>query len=91
MHIPSILYILLINFFPLASGLFPLFTDAMYQNLGYPLASSLLGGLAFAFSIVPFLLMEYGPCVRKKSRVARRIARQQEERAAHAVRIREER
>jgi hypothetical protein len=63
----------------------------MYQNLGYPLASSLLAGLAFAFSIVPFLLMEYGSCVRKKSRVASQIAWQQEQRAAHSVRIMEER
>ena len=71
---------------PLASGIFPLFTDAMYRNLGYPQASSLLGGLAFAFSILPFLLMAYGPRIRKKSRVAKQIAWQQEKRAAEAVR-----
>jgi hypothetical protein len=58
----------------------------MYRNLGYPQASSLLGGLAFAFSILPFLLMAYGPRIRKKSRVAKQIAWQQEKRAAEAVR-----
>jgi hypothetical protein len=61
----------------------------MYQNLGYPLASSLLAGLAFAFSVVPFLLMEYGPSIRKKSRVASQIAQQQEQKAAMAMGIME--
>ncbi|KIM74413.1 hypothetical protein PILCRDRAFT_828255 [Piloderma croceum F 1598] len=74
----------------LFAGLFPLFTDAMYHNLGYPHASSLLGGLAFTFSILPFLLMAYGPRIRKKSRVARQIAWQQDKRAAEAVRNIEE-
>jgi hypothetical protein len=84
------LLILLFDFLPLASGFFPLFTDAMYQNLGYPHASSLLGGLAFIFSILPFLLMAYGPRIRKKSKVARQIAWQQDKRAAEAVRNIEE-
>jgi hypothetical protein len=91
-HFVYILRLLILPFdlFPLTSGLFPLFTDAMYQNLGYPQASSLLGGLAFAFSILPFLLMAYGPRIRKKSRVARQIAWQQDKRAAEATRNREE-
>jgi len=57
----------------------------MYQGLGYPLATSLLAGLAFAFSVVPFLLMEYGSSIRKKSRVASQIAHQQEQQAAMAM------
>jgi len=67
-------------------GVFPLFARAMYTNLGYPQASSLLGALAFAFSIIPFLLMGYGPLIRKKSRVAKQIAWQQEKRAMEAER-----
>ena|SRR5882762_10857202 len=80
----------LFNPLPLASGVFPLFTDVMYNSLGYPQASSLLGGLAFVFSILPFLLMFYGPRIRKKSRVAKQIVWQQDRRAAEAVRIKEE-
>lgn len=79
------LVILPIDFLPLISGIFPLFTNIMYKNLGYPQASSLLGGLAFAFSILPFFLMAYGPRIRQKSRVAKQIAWQQEGRAAQAV------
>lgn len=58
----------------------------MYTNLGYPQASSLLGALASAFSILPFLLIAYGPMIRKKSRVAKQIAWQQEKRALEAER-----
>lgn len=54
----------------------------MYTNLGYPQASTLLAALASAFSILPFLLMAYGPRIRKRSRVAKQIALQQERRAA---------
>ncbi|KII84153.1 hypothetical protein PLICRDRAFT_46519 [Plicaturopsis crispa FD-325 SS-3] len=66
------------------AGGFPLFTEVMYTRLGYPQASSLLGALAFAFSVVPFLLIAYGPRIRKRSRVAKQIAWQQERRAAAA-------
>lgn len=58
----------------------------MYTDLGYPQASSLLGALAFAFSILPFLLMVYGPLIRKQSKVAKQIVLQQERRAAEAER-----
>lgn len=60
------------------------FTPALYKNLGYPQASSLLGALAFAFSILPFLLMAYGPQIRRKSRVAKQIAWQQDKRMIEA-------
>jgi hypothetical protein len=82
----GLLYFLLTSLFNRNSGAFPLFADVMYKNLGYPQASSLLAGLAFAFSILPFLLMAYGPRIRRKSRVAKQIAWQQEKRAAQAVR-----
>lgn len=72
------------------SGTFPLFTIPMYENLGYPEASTLLGALACAFSVLPFLLMAYGPQIRSRGRVAKQIARQQEIRAAEAARDAEE-
>lgn len=65
-------------------GTFPLFTTPMFKNLGYPQASSLLGALAFAFSILPFLLIAYGPQIRRKSRVAKEIAWQQDKRMIEA-------
>lgn len=69
-----------------SSGTFPLFTIPMYENLGYPEASTLLGALACAFSVLPFLLVAYGPQIRSRGRVAKQIARQQEMRAAEAAR-----
>jgi hypothetical protein len=57
----------------------------MYKNLGYPQAPSLLGGLAFAFSILPFLLIAYREQIQQKSRVAKQIAWQQEGKAVQAV------
>ncbi|KZP13901.1 MFS general substrate transporter, partial [Athelia psychrophila] len=56
-------------------GTFPLFTIPMYETLGYPEASTLLGALACAFSVLPFLLMAYGPQIRSRGRVAKQIAR----------------
>ncbi|KAF7974621.1 hypothetical protein HWV62_11598 [Athelia sp. TMB] len=70
-------------------GVFPLFTIPMYSNLGYPLASTILGALACAFSVLPFLLMAYGPQIRSRGRVAKQIAKQQERRASEAIRERE--
>lgn len=46
----------------------------MYHKLGYPIASTVLGALAFGFSALPFALMVYGPRIRAMGRVARIIA-----------------
>lgn len=51
----------------LASGSFTLFTVQMYEGLGYPWASSLLGFLAAVVSVLPFLLYIYGPKLRSRS------------------------
>ncbi|KAL4769236.1 MFS general substrate transporter [Aspergillus nidulans var. acristatus] len=48
-------------------GSFPLFTVAMYHNLGYSWASSLLGFLALAFAPLPWLFFRWGSRVRKRS------------------------
>ncbi|KAF9694261.1 hypothetical protein EKO04_008025 [Ascochyta lentis] len=53
-----------------AGAFFPLFTHTMYQNLGVPWASSLLGFLCVAFLPVPVLFYLYGAKIREKSKWA---------------------
>ncbi|RAL13452.1 MFS transporter [Aspergillus homomorphus CBS 101889] len=48
-------------------GSFPLFTLAMYHNLGYSWASSLLGFLAVAFAPLPWMFFRWGSQIRKHS------------------------
>ncbi|RAK99992.1 MFS transporter [Aspergillus ibericus CBS 121593] len=48
-------------------GSFPLFTLAMYHNLGYSWASSLLGFLAVIFAPLPWLFFRWGSRVRQHS------------------------
>lgn len=50
---------------------FPLFAAQMYERLGPPGASSLLGGLAVLFAPIPFVLARYGPALRARSTYAR--------------------
>jgi MFS family permease len=45
----------------------PLATPALYQNLGYRWASSLLGFIGLALSVVPGVLLMKGPTIRAKS------------------------
>ncbi|KAH8706122.1 citrinin biosynthesis transporter CtnC [Phaeosphaeriaceae sp. PMI808] len=52
----------------LAGAFFPLFTHAMYKNLGVPWATSLLGFLCVAFLPVPVLFYKYGARIRAKSK-----------------------
>lgn len=49
---------------------FPLFTHAMYHNLGVPWATSLLGFICVAFLPVPVLFYIYGARIRAKSKWA---------------------
>ncbi|KAL4860389.1 hypothetical protein BDV12DRAFT_209612 [Aspergillus spectabilis] len=48
-------------------GSFPLFTIPMYNNLGYPWASSLLGFLAAVFACLPWIFYVFGKKVRESS------------------------
>ncbi|THC99736.1 hypothetical protein EYZ11_000786 [Aspergillus tanneri] len=50
------------------AGVFPLVTNAMFKNLGYPAASSLLGGIGVLLTIVPWALVFYGPRIRARSK-----------------------
>ncbi|KAJ5773895.1 Major facilitator superfamily domain general substrate transporter [Penicillium paradoxum] len=58
----------------LLGGVFPLVTNAMFTNLGYPEASSLLGGLGVALTLVPWVLALYGPQIRARSKLASELA-----------------
>ncbi|KAF2029718.1 citrinin biosynthesis transporter CtnC [Setomelanomma holmii] len=49
---------------------FPLFTHAMYHNLGVPWATSLLGFICVVFLPVPILFYVYGARIRAKSKWA---------------------
>ncbi|WPH00743.1 MFS general substrate transporter [Acrodontium crateriforme] len=49
---------------------FPLFGVQMYNNLGYPWASSLLGFIALAMTPFPYLFFRYGKRLRGRSRFA---------------------
>lgn len=51
-------------------AVFPLFSEALFRNLGFPGASSLLGGISTILTAVPFVLVLFGPRIRARSRFA---------------------
>jgi DHA1 family multidrug resistance protein-like MFS transporter len=51
---------------------FPLFANAMFQNLGIDWASSTLAFLGVAFIPIPFVLYKWGRQIRLKSKNARK-------------------
>lgn len=55
------------------AAVFPLFTDQMFKTLGYPQASSLLGGIAALLTVVPWVLLFNGEKIRARSKIARQI------------------
>ncbi|KAF7715381.1 MFS-type transporter [Penicillium ucsense] len=58
----------------LLGGVFPLVTAAMFNNLGFPGASSLLGGIGALLTLVPWVLAFYGPRIRARSKLASELA-----------------
>ncbi|KAL4779191.1 major facilitator superfamily domain-containing protein [Aspergillus varians] len=52
----------------LLGGIFPLVTNAMFSNLGYGPAASVLGGIGLVLTFVPWVLVAFGPRIRAKSR-----------------------
>lgn len=54
-------------------GAFPLVTTAMFNNLTPQGASSLLGGVAALLTVVPWVLVFYGPRIRARSKFAAEI------------------
>lgn len=59
----------------LLGGVFPLVTNAMFNNLGFPEASSLLGAIGAALCVVPWVLALYGQTIRGKSKLASELAK----------------
>ena len=51
-------------------GIFPLVTDAMYTKMTFAGAASFLGGVGVVLTIVPWVLVFYGPMIRARSRFA---------------------
>ncbi|KXL41433.1 hypothetical protein M433DRAFT_73011 [Acidomyces richmondensis BFW] len=54
-------------------GTFPLFTKAMFISMTYQGAGSFLGGLAALLTIVPWVLVFFGPTIRARSKFASEI------------------
>lgn len=51
-------------------GAFPLVTDALFTNLGYGPAGTLLGGIGVLLTFVPWVLLLFGPKIRARSKFA---------------------
>jgi hypothetical protein len=56
------------------SSTFPLFARAMYMNLGYPIASTVVASCALLLAACPTLIVLYGAKLRARSKVASAIA-----------------
>ncbi|OJJ37276.1 hypothetical protein ASPWEDRAFT_170761 [Aspergillus wentii DTO 134E9] len=54
-------------------GIFPLVSTQMFDNLSFGPAASLLGGIATALALVPWVLVFFGPQIRAKSKLAKEI------------------
>ncbi|CED83908.1 Synaptic vesicle transporter SVOP and related transporters (major facilitator superfamily) [Phaffia rhodozyma] len=54
----------------LFAAVFPLFAPSLYENLGYPYASTLLGCIAFVGGFCPLLIFLYGKKLRARSKIA---------------------
>ncbi|KAI4239514.1 MAG: hypothetical protein LQ352_007791 [Teloschistes flavicans] len=54
-------------------GIFPLVADQMFNAMTYQGASSLLGGIGALLTIVPWVLLFYGPRIRARSKFASEI------------------
>lgn len=51
-------------------AIFPLISNPMFRNLGFAQAASVLGAIGVALTLVPWVLVAWGPDVRKRSRFA---------------------
>lgn len=71
------------------AGAFPLFASGMYRNLSPPIASTILGVIAAVLGVCPFMLFFFGGKIRSKSRVAKALAAEEEQRMIKMKRERE--
>jgi hypothetical protein len=51
-------------------GVFPLVTDAMFRQMTFAGASSFLGGVGALLTVVPWVLVFFGPRIRARSKFA---------------------
>ena len=51
-------------------GIFPLVTRAMFNRMTFAGASSFLGGVGALLTVVPWVLVFYGPKIRARSKFA---------------------
>ncbi|KAI9933697.1 hypothetical protein MW887_004768 [Aspergillus wentii] len=58
----------------LLGGVFLLVANPMFIKLGFPGASSLLGGIGTLLTLVPWVLVLYGPRIRANSKLASELA-----------------
>ena len=57
----------------LLGGSFPLVTEQMFTGMGFQAASSLLGGIGAVLTLVPWVLIFFGPRIRARSKIASQI------------------
>ena len=57
----------------MAAGAFPVFVDAMFRRLTYQGAGSFLGAVSALLTVVPWLLVFFGPRIRARSKIAREL------------------
>ncbi|KAI9690453.1 MAG: hypothetical protein M1822_009416 [Bathelium mastoideum] len=58
----------------LLGGVLPLVTTQMFKHIGFGGASSLLGGIGTLLTVVPWILVFYGPKIRARSKFASELA-----------------
>ena len=56
-----------------SGGIFPLIANQMFSAMTYQGASSLLGGIGALLTVVPWVLVFYGPRIRARSKFASEI------------------
>ncbi|PWN39586.1 MFS general substrate transporter [Ceraceosorus guamensis] len=61
-------------------GTFGLFAHGMYRNLSPPIASTVLACISAFLGIAPFVLFFFGPHLRARSRIHKRLMREEDER-----------
>lgn len=54
-------------------GIFPLITTQMFHRMTFQGASSFLGGVGAVLTLVPFVLLFWGPRIRARSKFASEI------------------
>ena len=67
-------------------ALLPLAAKPMYQRLGISWASSLLGFLSLALTVIPFAFLKYGDHLRANSRFCRELKAKKEEKEKNTLR-----